>query len=103
LSWLKGSEMTVRDQAVNDRNDRIFSRLKKMGIFSVSSLLDRMRDAGLTDSEQQAMHLMLGLGGDVPMTLKETGARMGGRTPERVRQINLKALRKLKRLNGTAK
>jgi hypothetical protein len=46
---------------------------------------------------------MLGLGGDLPITLKETGARMGGRTPERVRQINLKALYKLERLKGTAK
>ena len=49
----------------------------------------------LTDREQQVLALRYGLGGEEPKTLGEIGKVIGG-SPERIRQIESKALRKLR-------
>ena len=56
----------------------------------------------ITDREKKILSLRFGLEGDTPMTLEEVGA-MFGVTRERIREIEAKALRKLRhptRLGG---
>lgn len=53
---------------------------------------------GLTDREQEVLRLRYGLDDDHPRTLEEVGKRLSV-TRERIRQIEAKALRKLKRKN----
>ena len=50
----------------------------------------------LTDREAEILRFRYGLGSGDPHTLKETGARIG-LTRERIRQIEVKALKKLRR------
>lgn len=52
----------------------------------------------LSDREQQVLHLRYGLDDDRPRTLEEVGRQLNV-TRERIRQIEAKALRKLKRKN----
>ena len=51
--------------------------------------------AALTDREAKVLKMRFGLGGNRPMTLEEVGSKFGV-TRERIRQIEAKALRKLK-------
>jgi RNA polymerase primary sigma factor len=55
--------------------------------------------AGLADKEREILRLRFGIGVDRPHTLEEIGERYG-LTRERIRQIEGKALRKLRRLPG---
>ncbi|MGQ9706788.1 MAG: sigma-70 family RNA polymerase sigma factor [bacterium] len=51
----------------------------------------------LTEKEREVLMYRFGLMGDKPMTLKETG-RILGITRERIRQIEIRALRKLRQI-----
>lgn len=53
--------------------------------------------ATLTGRERQVLTLRFGLAEDIPLTLKETGRRLGI-SRERVRQVELQALSRLKQL-----
>lgn len=55
--------------------------------------IERVMDQ-LTPKEQEVLRLRFGLGGGVPQTLDEV-AQAFGVSPERVRQIQAKALRKV--------
>ena len=57
--------------------------------------------APLTDREREVLRLRFGLGLDREMTLVEIGRRLS-LTRERVRQIEAKALAKLRESSGTA-
>jgi RNA polymerase primary sigma factor len=57
--------------------------------------------AGLSDKEREILRLRFGLGDDREHTLEEIGERYG-LTRERIRQIEGKALRRLRRLPGGA-
>jgi RNA polymerase primary sigma factor len=57
--------------------------------------------AGLSDKEREILRLRFGLGDDREHTLEEIGERYG-LTRERIRQIEVKALRRLRRLPGGA-
>jgi RNA polymerase primary sigma factor len=61
---------------------------------------DQVRGAlsALTVREKQIIKLRFGIGGEGPYTLEETGDRLGV-TRERVRQLQEKAIRKLRQLN----
>ena len=61
---------------------------------------DQVRGAlsTLTTREKQIIKLRFGIGGEGPYTLEETGDRLGV-TRERVRQLQEKAIRKLRQLN----
>jgi RNA polymerase primary sigma factor len=56
--------------------------------------------AGLTEKEREILRLRFGVGAEREHTLEEIGARYG-LTRERIRQIEGKALRKLRRLPGS--
>ncbi len=60
-----------------------------------------IRDAlsALTDREKHIIKLRFGIGNEGPYTLEETGERLGI-TRERVRQLQEKAIRKLRQLNS---
>lgn len=58
------------------------------------SLIKKAIDFALNDREKEVITLRFGLKA-APLTLAETGERMGGLSRERVRQIECKALRKL--------
>ena len=60
---------------------------------------EHVRDAlgALTDREKQIIKLRFGIGAEGPYTLEETGERLGI-TRERVRQLQEKAIRKLRQL-----
>lgn len=62
---------------------------------------DHIRDAlgVLTDREKHIIKLRFGIGSEGPYTLEETGERLGI-TRERVRQLQEKAIRKLRQLNS---
>ncbi len=62
---------------------------------------DHIRDAlgSLTTREKQIIKLRFGIGHEGPFTLEETGERLGI-TRERVRQLQEKAIRKLRQLNS---
>jgi RNA polymerase primary sigma factor len=64
------------------------------------ALRDQVRGAlsTLTSREKQIIKLRFGIGGEGPYTLEETGDRLGV-TRERVRQLQEKAIRKLRQLN----
>jgi RNA polymerase primary sigma factor len=62
---------------------------------SVRMQLEKVLDA-LEDREAQVIRLYFGLGDEDPMTLGEIGSRFNV-TRERVRQIKMKALRRLQR------
>jgi RNA polymerase primary sigma factor len=55
--------------------------------------------AGLPEKEREILRLRFGIGVDREHTLEEVGERFG-LTRERIRQIEMKALRKLRRLPG---
>lgn len=65
------------------------------------SVREHIRDAlgVLTDREKQIIKLRFGIGREGPYTLEETGERLGI-TRERVRQLQEKAIRKLRQLNS---
>jgi RNA polymerase primary sigma factor len=65
------------------------------------SVRDHIRDALsiLTNREKQIIKLRFGIGSEGPYTLEETGDRLGI-TRERVRQLQEKAIRKLRQLNS---
>jgi RNA polymerase primary sigma factor len=62
---------------------------------------DHIRDAlsVLTDREKHIIKLRFGIGNEGPYTLEETGERLGI-TRERVRQLQEKAIRKLRQLSS---
>lgn len=62
---------------------------------------DHIRDAlsVLTEREKHIIKLRFGIGSEGPYTLEETGERLGI-TRERVRQLQEKAIRKLRQLNS---
>ncbi|MFW5741892.1 MAG: sigma-70 family RNA polymerase sigma factor [Spirochaetota bacterium] len=62
---------------------------------------DHIRDAlgVLSKREKHIIKLRFGIGGEGPYTLEETGKRLGI-TRERVRQLQEKAIRKLRQLNS---
>ena len=62
---------------------------------------EHIRDAlrVLSDREKQIIKLRFGIGREGPYTLEETGERLGI-TRERVRQLQEKAIRKLRQLNS---
>src|SRR5438093_6079429 len=49
---------------------------------------------GLSERERRILELRFGLTGEDPMTLEQAGKRLGG-TPERIRQMELKPVRRL--------
>ena len=65
------------------------------------SVREHVRDAlgVLSDREKQIIKLRFGIGHEGPLTLEETGDRLGI-TRERVRQLQEKAIRKLRQLNS---
>jgi len=65
------------------------------------SMREQVRDAlsVLTEREKQIIKLRFGIGKEGPFTLEETGSRLGI-TRERVRQLQEKAIRKLRQLNS---
>ena len=52
--------------------------------------------SSLTDRERESLVLKFGLGGRQPMTYQQIGNEFGNVSRERVRQIVMKALRKLR-------
>ncbi|MFP4114548.1 MAG: sigma-70 family RNA polymerase sigma factor [Spirochaetota bacterium] len=65
---------------------------------SVRDHIQRALDI-LTEREKQIIKLRFGIGSEGPYTLEETGDRLGI-TRERVRQLQEKAIRKLRQLNS---
>jgi RNA polymerase primary sigma factor len=65
-----------------------------------SNIEDQIRGAlqSLTDREKQIIKMRFGIGSEGPYTLEQTGDRLGI-TRERVRQLQEKAIRKLRQLN----
>ncbi len=65
-----------------------------------ANIKDQVRDAlqALTDREKQIIKMRFGIGSEGPYTLEQTGDRLGI-TRERVRQLQEKAIRKLRQLN----
>ena len=63
----------------------------------MSSLRENLDEvlSSLSDREARVLKMRFGLGGKRPMTLEEVGKEFGV-TRERIRQIEAKALRKLK-------
>ena len=65
-----------------------------------SNIKEQVREAlhSLTDREKQIIRMRFGIGPEGPYTLEQTGDRLGI-TRERVRQLQEKAIRKLRQLN----
>ncbi len=77
----------IADESQVSPYDATSKRLLKENINEVLS--------ALTDREAKVLKMRFGLGGNRPMTLEEVGSKFGV-TRERIRQIEAKALRKLK-------
>lgn len=77
----------IADETQTSPYDATSKRLLKENIEEVLS--------ALTDREARVLKMRFGLNGSRPMTLEEVGQRFGV-TRERIRQIEAKALRKLK-------
>jgi len=77
----------IADESQVSPYDATSRRLLKENINEVLS--------ALTDREAKVLKMRFGLGGNRPMTLEEVGSKFGV-TRERIRQIEAKALRKLK-------
>ncbi len=66
-------------------------------VVEASALAQSVAEAlsGLTDREQRILRMRFGIGGTAEHTLEEVG-KVFGVTPERIRQIEASALRKLR-------
>jgi RNA polymerase primary sigma factor len=80
----------IRDDSLTEPFDNAFTG-------TLNSSLSRILE-NLSDREMRIMKLRFGLNGEAPLTLEETGKRLGI-TRERVRQIQEKAAGKLRRMD----
>jgi len=78
-------------EAVPDERDEIEEAEAPMASSAITAILAK----SLTEREREIIALRFGLGGGEPETLEEVGRAMGV-TRERIRQIEAKALRKLR-------
>lgn len=68
---------------------------------SIKHDLNKLINVNLTEREAQILKLRYGLEDGIPRTLEEIGKIMGNVSKERIRQIEFKALRKLRNLKET--
>ena len=78
----------LEDQTAGSPTDELLARDLSRGVERAL--------AGLTPREQEVLRLRFGFGGETPRTLEEIGGRFN-LTRERIRQIEMKALTKLRR------
>jgi RNA polymerase primary sigma factor len=82
--------LATMDEMVDDRFDRWKDRIHPEEIEKLMNLL-----GAIDELEGKILRLRYGIGGEGPYTLKVIGEQVG-LTRERVRQIEVQALRKLK-------
>ncbi len=91
-------DSTVGDFVADGINNDPYEYCKRLDL---SVEINKLLSNNLTEREAQILKLRYGLEDGVPKTLEEIGKKMGNVSKERIRQIECKALRKLKNLNET--
>jgi RNA polymerase primary sigma factor len=81
----------IKDRSVKMPNAGIKETLLRKKIANLLHVLD--------ERERKVIHLRFGFGGIEPLTLEEVGKLLGGRTRERVRQIEEGAIDKLRKFD----
>ena len=91
-------DSTVGDFVADGINNDPYEYCKRLDL---SVEINKLLSNNLTEREAQILKLRYGLEDGIPKTLEEIGKKMGNVSKERIRQIECKALRKLKNLNET--
>jgi len=99
---------TMKTEALLQYAGNTAERLTYQGADAVAmqtELKERISNAMgcLNDRERRVVELRHGLDGHGARTLDETGEALGGKSKERVRQIEARAIRKMQQLQTTAK